>query len=93
MLQTAEDILGHTDRRGRMNKWYDEECERTCRDRKETKMKWLCDRDDAQKKEEYRRSQRRAKRVIRRKKRLELDRKLRQIETKRWQNKRSIYDD
>ena len=87
VLSTAGDVLGHLDGRGRRNPWFDEDCENICEERKEKRIQWLEDQDNEVKRDEFRSCRRRAKRTIRRKKREELEAKLRRLEGSRREGK------
>ena len=83
--EVAEDKIGRKQRR-RRNNWYDLECESAAGERNASRIKWIQDKHNIEKREEYCRKRRIAKRVNRRKKRLELDTRLNEIEVNRRNN-------
>ena len=67
-LEVGEEILGIVER-GRRNEWFDEECMRAAERRKAGRMKWLEDRENERKREDFRQARRIAVAINRRKKR------------------------
>ena len=85
--ECAERTCGFIDGRRRRHKWYDDECERAAENRRRKRSRWIDDLENEGKKQDFIRSRRGAKRVFRRKKREEIERKLRDMEQYRRENK------
>ena len=63
--------------------WHDEECSIATTNRKEKRIQWLDDKENDDKRQEYRRARNHANAVVRRKKREYLESSLQEIENNR----------
>ena len=82
VMESARTTLGNAPRR-RRNNWFDEECRRAAVFRREERIKWLADRQDVVKRDNFRYARASASRLNRRKKREAADAALRRIEQDR----------
>ena len=79
MVEAAERSVGRS-RRRRRNGWFNGECKNAADKRKKTRMKWIEDRGNMEKRRIYTGARNEACRINRRNKRLQIDRELEQVE-------------
>ena len=80
VIETAERKLGSL--KPKRKTWFDEDCKEAAETRRKVRKKWLEDRRNEEKREDFRGARRRASRLNRRKKRQLIESNMREIEEK-----------
>ena len=85
VVETAGNKIGY--KKKKRKEWYDEECESAAKKRRRTRITWLEERGNEEKRQEFRRARAIATRINRTKKRNLLNQNMREIESNRRQGR------
>ena len=85
----AHETIGIAPRR-RKKRWFDAECAEAAEGRKKSRIEWMADKDDEEKRDKYKEARTKACRTNRRKKRKAVEQELREVEANRREGRTRV---